>query len=253
MTVKQLAEALGYADRKKLSTLIRRNQLEFQHKIVDLKLRSTDGKQYNQQVINYHGVIRAAMLSNAPRSIEFRDWAETVLFSVMTKGAYIQASAEGLVVQRVMESVKNEISTWISTSMNQALNPLTHRIGQLELDRNEMKESFARTYIPRDVGTWPTPTQLLRVISKEPLPKGFNSGADFDRFAAEEHKAEFGHYPEARCRRYMQKRHDWVVEPCPETNDFARRAYKKYLHTRWPGRQGKLKLVLPRSKKPKLK
>ena len=65
VTVKQLAEALGYSDHKKLSTLIRRNASEFQNKIEYLNLRYSSGGKPDQ-IINYHGVIRAAMLSKTP-------------------------------------------------------------------------------------------------------------------------------------------------------------------------------------------
>ena len=70
VTVKQLAQALGYANYKALARLIRRNPVEFQGKTVGVKLTSTDGKEYEQTILNYHGVIRATMLSDAPRARE---------------------------------------------------------------------------------------------------------------------------------------------------------------------------------------
>lgn len=72
VTVKQPAEALEYADHKKLSTLISRNVGEFQGKTCYLTLRYEDQRR-RTQLINYRGVIRVAMLSDAPRAAEFRD------------------------------------------------------------------------------------------------------------------------------------------------------------------------------------
>jgi prophage antirepressor-like protein len=85
ITVKQLAEALGYVDRQQLLNPINRNRLEFHGKTFQLKLSGNVGRP--ETVINYHGCIRAAMLSDAPRAREFRDWAEMILFAVMTGAA----------------------------------------------------------------------------------------------------------------------------------------------------------------------
>lgn len=90
VTVKQLAEALGYAEHAQLSRLIRRNPAEFQGKLSVVNLTTIKGARF-QQIINYHGCIRAAMLSDAPRAPEFRDWAETILFAVMTGAAETSA------------------------------------------------------------------------------------------------------------------------------------------------------------------
>jgi hypothetical protein len=65
VTVKKLAEALEYKDHRKLLPLIRRGKAEFENKTAVLKMRTPSGLQM-VTVINYHGCVRAAMLSGAP-------------------------------------------------------------------------------------------------------------------------------------------------------------------------------------------
>lgn len=84
MTAKQLATALGYKRSDKLNILIKRNESEFTNKICKFKINPLELQP--NLLINYHGVIRAAMLSNAPRAIEFRDWAETALYAGSKRG-----------------------------------------------------------------------------------------------------------------------------------------------------------------------
>jgi prophage antirepressor-like protein len=44
-------------------------------------------------LVTIHGAIRAAMTSRAPRAKEFRDWAEDVLFNVLTTGRHEEPGA----------------------------------------------------------------------------------------------------------------------------------------------------------------
>jgi len=44
-------------------------------------------------VLSKRGIIRVAMRSDAPRAAQFRDWAETVLYEVMTTGSYSLADS----------------------------------------------------------------------------------------------------------------------------------------------------------------
>ena len=87
VVVRDLAKALGYVDHRPLFTLLDRNPDEFKGKQRVIKLMTTSGWK-DTRVINYHGVIRVAMKSDAPKAVKFRDWAEEVLFQVMTTGSY---------------------------------------------------------------------------------------------------------------------------------------------------------------------
>lgn len=82
-----LAIALGYAHQHRVGDIVDRNPEEFTGKQGVLKM-STPGGIQDFRVLNYRGVIRVAMKSDAPKAIAFRDWAEEVLFQVMTTGSY---------------------------------------------------------------------------------------------------------------------------------------------------------------------
>jgi prophage antirepressor-like protein len=82
VTVKQLAEALGYTDPSALSKLIRRKQKEFANKIRSVKLTELESQAI--LIINYHGVLRASMLTEAPRGPEFLDWAQSAVNQLIT-------------------------------------------------------------------------------------------------------------------------------------------------------------------------
>lgn len=228
VTVKELAEALGYSEYRQLHKLIKRNEQEFTNKIAVVNLTTVENQTLT--IINYHGVIRAAMLSNAPRAVEFRDWAETVLFEVMTKGSYAHPSSDVALFDRV------------ATLMEKAMVPVVERINARFSEHDAKMQSLSdqiaaqhlrwqQTFIPanRDTSRWLTPTQRLRqLVSPNRLPKGFNQGGRFDLFAAERHHKITGSYPETRCRRHIQKRPEWIIEPCPETDDILRQAYRDY-------------------------
>lgn len=94
VTVKALADALGYEDHRSLVNLINRKSEEFEGKTFVIKLMTNSPGRPDTTIINYHGVIRVAMLSDAPRAKQFRDWAEEVLFRVMTTGFYADMSLE---------------------------------------------------------------------------------------------------------------------------------------------------------------
>jgi prophage antirepressor-like protein len=59
-----------------LINLIKRNPAEFDSKTLVVKLTTSHPNSPGELIINYHGVIRAAMLSDAPRAKEFRDWKQ---------------------------------------------------------------------------------------------------------------------------------------------------------------------------------
>ena len=80
-----ISSALGYLNTRNFYTLIDRNSQEFEGKQGVLNLRTPGGMQ-ETRIISYHGIIRAAMLAKTKKAFDFRDWAEKVLFEVMTQG-----------------------------------------------------------------------------------------------------------------------------------------------------------------------
>jgi hypothetical protein len=61
MRVRTLADGLGYSHPDQLTRLIRRNKTEFEGKLFTVKLTG-NSPGAPELIINYHGVIRAAML-----------------------------------------------------------------------------------------------------------------------------------------------------------------------------------------------
>lgn len=92
VTVKDQAAALGYGDPRSFQKLVQ--EMEERSELrqgVHFRFIPLSGQE--TKVLSYRGVIRTAMRSDAPRAIAFRDWAEEVLFQVMTKGSYTMPGA----------------------------------------------------------------------------------------------------------------------------------------------------------------
>lgn len=80
MTGDDIGKALEYTEpRKRINSLFERNREELEEYSVDLKLRSTDGKEYATRVYNEEGVMLIGFLSKQPKAVAFRKWAVKVL------------------------------------------------------------------------------------------------------------------------------------------------------------------------------
>lgn len=91
VSANQVGEALGYEDTRAFRRLCQqmedRGELRKGRHFMILPLKTAGGAQ-ETLVLSHRGVIRTAMRSDAPRAVVFRDWAEEVLFEVMTRGFY---------------------------------------------------------------------------------------------------------------------------------------------------------------------
>lgn len=87
VTRRAIGRALGHADPIDVRKIIERHADEFAGSVRVFNLSTIKGHR-NCLVIDFRGVIRLAMLSNAPRAIEFRDWAVKVLCQVLKNGYY---------------------------------------------------------------------------------------------------------------------------------------------------------------------
>lgn len=223
VTVKQLAAALGYSDYRQLHKLIKRNDQEFSNKIAVVNLTTVENQSVT--IINYHGVIRAAMLSNAPRAIEFRDWAETVLFEVMTQGHYVHPGAEHAALDKLLADLSPLLEAQTLALAKQAEVSAYHeKMMTVILERIANVETrFSQTYIPtnQDNSFWPTPTERLRVlVDNSLLPPYFNRGGSWDVFAAQRHAHVKGGLLSQRNRNNRGKMPDYVIQPCPLNDKF---------------------------------
>jgi hypothetical protein len=80
LTAEQIGESLEYKEtNKSILEIYRRHQDELAEYSVILKLRASDGKQYDTRVFNEKGVMLITMFSKQPKAAEFRRWAIDIL------------------------------------------------------------------------------------------------------------------------------------------------------------------------------
>ncbi len=83
----QVGDAIGISNiRNLIADLKEASELIEQKHYCRVTLRKSGRGNPEILALSYRGIIRVAMRSQAKRAKEFRDWAEDVLFDVMTKG-----------------------------------------------------------------------------------------------------------------------------------------------------------------------
>ena len=90
MTSTQLGSCLGYSNpQKAIDNLISRNEylknIEFS---VTLKMRATDGKQYNTRLFTEDGIYEITMLSKTDKARQFRAFVREAIKSIRKHGMY---------------------------------------------------------------------------------------------------------------------------------------------------------------------
>jgi hypothetical protein len=75
ITLRDLGKALGYENPADVRFVVDRNPEEFKGKQGVCKMHTPSGNQ-EVRILNYRGVIRVAMKSDAPKAVKFRDWAD---------------------------------------------------------------------------------------------------------------------------------------------------------------------------------
>lgn len=173
------------------------------------------------------GLSLLCMFSRTDVAKRVRAWAKKLMVNVWTTGRATipQETLNESLVKSIIADVVHAVVTPLIESQDRRI--------------TEMQNRFTQVLVPAmpDISEWPTPTQRLRALRSNqdiaPLPLRFNSGGSFDLFVAERHNHEFGNYPRTRCRRYMGKRPEFVIEVCPETDDLIRRCFKTYMKQIW--------------------
>ncbi len=81
MTIDQIATCLEYSNgRKGIENVIARNEyLKNEEFSVTLKLRATDGKQYNTRVFTEDGIYEVTMIAKTEKAKQFRAWVRKLL------------------------------------------------------------------------------------------------------------------------------------------------------------------------------
>lgn len=88
MTAAQLCNCLN-EPRSTFDNRTSRNQyLKTEEFSVSLKMRGTDGKQYNTRIFNEDGIYEITMLAETPKAKEFRTWLREVVKSIRQTGFY---------------------------------------------------------------------------------------------------------------------------------------------------------------------
>lgn len=96
MTTEQLGACLGFANgRKGIDNIIKRNpDLKKQEFSVTLKMRATDGKQYNTRIFTEDGIYEVTMLAKTEKAKEFRAWVRKLLKSLRKGDAKLVSMTE---------------------------------------------------------------------------------------------------------------------------------------------------------------
>jgi len=90
----QVAEAMGIRNiRSLLQDLIGSREITEERHYRRVTLQNSSPGNPTRTILSYRGVIRVAMRSQGQRAKEFRDWAEEVLYQVMTTGSYLDPGA----------------------------------------------------------------------------------------------------------------------------------------------------------------
>ena len=181
----------------------------------------TGGGPQRTMALSHRGAIRVSMRCDAPKAVEFRDWAEDVLFKVMTQGHYLSPA----LTQRVDHH-------------ESAITALIHEVRELRISQGRMMLA------PQDVTHWLSPTERLRQLlyhrGRQP-PYGFNQRGHFDGWLAVRYRDEFGSI-QTKPRRLPKVTLVAVVEPRPEVDLFLLEMYEKYVSEN-PAKQERLKLI----------
>lgn len=89
MTREQIGKALEYKNpQKAINNIHKRHKDRLEQFSVTLKLRGTDGKQYDTILYTYKGIYEICRLSRQPKADKFIDWVWDVVEEIRTKGYY---------------------------------------------------------------------------------------------------------------------------------------------------------------------
>jgi prophage antirepressor-like protein len=232
LTMKQIGEHLGYerpADQ--VGKLYLAHKAEFDNDCTEMTYIGglVNRPPLRERVFTLDGLILLCMFSEQPGAVKFRKWLRRVGREVMVTGSY-----------------NSPALTQILNQMNETLLIQGKMVQNLAAEVNDIREWRAQTFIPAqaDNSYWPTPTQRLKSIipSLQRLPAYFNRGGSFDVYCALRHAQSRGGLLSQRNRRSRGKMPDYVIQPCPENDQFLREALEAWLVSEYP-KQAKLKLV----------
>lgn len=107
MTISQLAECLGYSDRKGIEKIIERNDyLKNPEFSVTVKLSATDGKRYNTRVFTEDGIYEVTMLAKTDVAKEFRARVRMVLKGIRSGSIAAAKPSKALEIKEINARVR---------------------------------------------------------------------------------------------------------------------------------------------------
>ena len=126
MTINQLAEVLGYKDRKGIEKIIERNQyLKDREFSVTDKMSATDGKEYKTRIFTEDGIYEVTMLSKTETGKKFRKVVRKVIKSLRkgensldTNGLMKQLTESQIVLNNVLAGFKMQIDNDLTATNN---------------------------------------------------------------------------------------------------------------------------------------
>lgn len=149
MTGDDIGNALEYSSpRISINNIFDRNIDELDEYSVEIKLMSTDGKQYNTRVYNEEGVMMIAFFSKQPKAAAFRKWAVGVLKTYRNKElvkvdtAYIEEIKSHLESQKTLTLAQQDQVAYIRDQAGRMVASL-----QSQLQTAQQREKHLRLTI----------------------------------------------------------------------------------------------------------
>lgn len=205
MTMRDAGEFLQYKHpTKAIGHLYNEHRDEFDNDCTQISVSETrDGfPPQRERVFTIDGLILLCMFSEQVVAKKARHWLRKIGREVAITGQYQ------------------------SPAVIQLLQDLARKVYELE-------NRFAQTFIPApmDNSFWPTPMQrLVHLVPARDIPKGYNRGGAFDIYASLRHAVVRGGLLSQRDRRAICKMPDYVIQPCPENDQFLRETFKAFLY-----------------------
>jgi len=246
LTMKESGELLCYKNPAiSISNLYQEHKDEFDSDCTQLTVSvmpEVNRPPTRERVFTLDGLILLCMFSEQPIAKKVRKWLRRVGREVMTTGGYVTPEFFQQYVAR-MDEVLGIVNDVMKTQA------ATMEVFHQRMEQIEGRVSEVLVPAEPDISGWPTPAGWVKTLVRVPVPKYFNRGGNFDLFATEEHRRQFGGFLRLRFRRHLQKDPEYVIEPCPEMSRFLKETYAKYMRNWPPKKQTALKLLPVREEK----
>ncbi|MFH0851436.1 MAG: BRO family protein [Candidatus Peregrinibacteria bacterium] len=194
VTVRDLAAGLGAKKRsvlKLIQDLARKKEVAEGVHFLCIPLESRGGTQ-NTMIVSYRGVLRIVMHLNSSRAARFRDWCEDVLYGIMTGTV-----PAGLQRGGMLETELKNIGTAAKDAMQKTCDLI------LSLRSNAGLVPAGAQPLKLLEGPTVTAMEWARKHYPHYLYRRMNSGGRFERYCAESHLVQFGHWPAHRPTRRL--------------------------------------------------